>query len=188
MLTVNNLTKRFGDLTAVDQVSFHVNEGEIFGLLGENGAGKTTTLRMLATMLQPTSGTAALAGYDLVTQPEQVRSRIGILFGGESGLYDRLTAAENIAYFGRLNNMDEDQLKERIEELARIFGMEEYIHRKAGKFSKGMKQKVAFARSIVHNPDIMLFDEPTTGLDVSAIRNVHEFIIDIRAEWLPRAA
>ncbi|NLU35649.1 MAG: ATP-binding cassette domain-containing protein [Clostridiales bacterium] len=182
MLTVNNLTKRFGDLTAVDQVSFHVNEGEIFGLLGENGAGKTTTLRMLATMLQPTSGTAALAGYDLVTQPEQVRSRIGILFGGESGLYDRLTAAENIAYFGRLNNMDEDQLKERIEELARIFGMEEYIHRKAGKFSKGMKQKVAFARSIVHNPDIMLFDEPTTGLDVSAIRNVHEFIIDCKAQ------
>lgn len=182
MLTVNNLTKRFGDLTAVDQVSFHVNEGEIFGLLGENGAGKTTTLRMLATMLQPTSGTAALAGYDLVTQPEQVRSRIGILFGGESGLYDRLTAAENIAYFGRLNNIDEDQLKERIEELARIFGMEEYIHRKAGKFSKGMKQKVAFARSIVHNPDIMLFDEPTTGLDVSAIRNVHEFIIDCKAQ------
>jgi len=182
LLTVNNLTKRFGDLTAVDQVSFHVNEGEIFGLLGENGAGKTTTLRMLATMLQPTSGTAALAGYDLVTQPEQVRSRIGILFGGESGLYDRLTAAENIAYFGRLNNMDEDQLKERIEELARIFGMEEYIHRKAGKFSKGMKQKVAFARSIVHNPDIMLFDEPTTGLDVSAIRNVHEFIIDCKAQ------
>ena len=182
MLTVNNLTKRFGDLTAVDQVSFHVNEGEIFGLLGENGAGKTTTLRMLATMLQPTSGTAALAGYDLVTQPEQVRSRIGILFGGESGLYDRLTAAENIAYFGRLNNIDEDQLKERIEELARIFGMEEYTHRKAGKFSKGMKQKVAFARSIVHNPDIMLFDEPTTGLDVSAIRNVHEFIIDCKAQ------
>ena len=101
MLTVNNLTKRFGDLTAVDQVSFHVNE-EKYSVCWENGAGKTTTLRMLATMLQPTSGTAALAGYDLVTQPEQVRSRIGILFGGESGLYDRLTAAENIAYFDAL--------------------------------------------------------------------------------------
>jgi len=182
MLKVMNLTKKFGDLTAVDNVSFEVNKGEIFGLLGENGAGKTTTLRMLATMLQPTSGTAILAGYDLVTQPEQVRSRIGILFGGESGLYDRLTAAENIAYFGRLNNMDEKQLEKRIGELARVFGMEEYIHRKAGKFSKGMKQKVAFARSIVHNPDIMLFDEPTTGLDVSAIRNVHDFIMDCRAQ------
>src|SRR5690606_3968524 len=110
-------------------------------------------LRMLATMLQPTSGSATLAGYDLVTQPEQVRSRIGILFGGDSGLYDRLTAAENIAYFGRLNNMEEAQLEERIRELARIFDMEEYIDRRAGKLSKGMKQKVAFARSIVHNPD-----------------------------------
>ena len=182
MLKVMNLTKKFGDLTAVDNVSFEVNKGEIFGLLGENGAGKTTTLRMLATMLQPTSGTAIMGGYDLIREPEKVRSRIGILFGGESGLYDRLSAAENIAYFGRLNNMDEKSLRERIRELARIFDMEEYINRRAGKFSKGMKQKVAFARSIVHNPDIMLFDEPTSGLDVSAIRDVHEFIMDCKAQ------
>ena len=126
-----------------------------------------------------------MAGYDLVTQPEQVRSSIGILFGGESGLYDRLSAAENIAYFGRLNNMKEGQIKERIKELTKVFNMEEYIDRKAGKFSKGMKQKVAFARSIIHNPDIMLFDEPTSGLDVSAIRNVHEFIMDCKAQGKP---
>jgi sodium transport system ATP-binding protein len=182
LLYIRNLTKQFGDITAVNQVSFQVNKGEIFGLLGENGAGKTTTLRMLATMLKPSSGTATLAGYDLVTQPEQVRSSIGILFGGESGLYDRLSAAENIAYFGRLNNMKEGQIKERIKELTKVFNMEEYIDRKAGKFSKGMKQKVAFARSIIHNPDIMLFDEPTSGLDVSAIRNVHEFIMDCKAQ------
>ncbi len=176
MLEIKNLTKRFGEVAAVNDISFHVGKGEVFGLLGENGAGKTTTLRLLATMLQPTSGTAVMAGHDLVREPEKVRRCIGILFGGESGLYDRLTAAENIAYFGRLNNMDDSALKERIRELVRIFNMEEYINRRAGKFSKGMKQKVAFARSIVHNPDIMLFDEPTSGLDVSAARDVHEFI------------
>jgi len=182
LLEVKNLSKQFGEVKAVNGISFQVNKGEIFGLLGENGAGKTTTLRMLATMLQPTSGTAIMGGYDLIREPEKVRSRIGILFGGESGLYDRLSAAENIAYFGRLNNMDEKSLRERIRELARIFDMEEYINRRAGKFSKGMKQKVAFARSIVHNPDIMLFDEPTSGLDVSAIRDVHEFIMDCKAQ------
>ncbi|HHU78742.1 MAG TPA: ATP-binding cassette domain-containing protein [Clostridiales bacterium] len=182
MLETRHLTKHFGEIAAVEGISFSVGRGEVYGLLGENGAGKTTTLRMLATMLQPTSGSATLAGYDLVTQPEQVRSRIGILFGGDSGLYDRLTAAENIAYFGRLNNMEEAQLEERIRELARIFDMEEYIDRRAGKLSKGMKQKVAFARSIVHNPDIMLFDEPTSGLDVGATRNVHEFIMDCREQ------
>jgi sodium transport system ATP-binding protein len=182
LLETRHLTKHFGEIAAVEGISFSVGRGEVYGLLGENGAGKTTTLRMLATMLQPTSGSATLAGYDLVTQPEQVRSRIGILFGGDSGLYDRLTAAENIAYFGRLNNMEEAQLEERIRELARIFDMEEYIDRRAGKLSKGMKQKVAFARSIVHNPDIMLFDEPTSGLDVGATRNVHEFIVDCREQ------
>lgn len=182
MLEVKNLTKKFGEVTAISDISFSVNKGEVFGLLGENGAGKTTTLRLLATMLKPTSGTAVLGGFDLIRDPEKVRSSIGILFGGESGLYDRLTAAENIAYFGELNNMDKSLIKERIKFLTKAFGMEEYINRKAGKFSKGMKQKVSFARSIVHNPDIMLFDEPTSGLDVSAIRNVHEFIQDCKEE------
>lgn len=177
MLEVKNLTKRFGDLIAVNNISFSVGQGEIFGLLGENGAGKTTTLRLLATMLKPTSGTATLNGYDLIDEPEKVRSSIGILFGGESGLYDRLTAAENIAYFGELNNMSRQEIKKRIAELGEAFEMTDYMDRKAGKFSKGMKQKVAFARSIVYNPAIMLFDEPTSGLDVSAIRNVHDFIM-----------
>ncbi len=176
MLKVTGLTKRFGDITAVNDISFQVGEGEVFGLLGENGAGKTTTLRLLATMLKPTLGTASLGGYDLIKEPEKVRRKIGILFGGESGLYDRLTAAENITYFGELNNMSKSEVNERIKYLTKAFGMEEYINRKAGKFSKGMKQKVAFARSIVHDPDIMLLDEPTSGLDVSAIRNVHDFI------------
>jgi len=182
MLEVKNLSKAFGNVIAVNNISFFVGKGKVFGLVGENGAGKTTTLRLLATMLKPTSGTAVLGGHDLVREPEKVRGIVGILFGGESGLYDRLTAAENIAYFGELNNMDKSALKDRINQLAKIFEMEEYINRKTGNLSKGMKQKVAFARSIVHNPEIMLFDEPTSGLDVTAIRNVHEFIENCKNE------
>lgn len=182
MIKLENLTKCFGDLTAVNSVSVEIKKGEIFGLLGENGAGKTTTLRMLATMLKPTSGTITMAGYDAAAQPEKVRARIGILFGGDSGLYDRLTCEENIAYFGELNDMDSKTIKERIKLLSKAFGMEEYLKRRAGKLSKGMKQKVAFARSIIHDPEVMLFDEPTSGLDVSAIRDVHEFIMRCKKE------
>lgn len=182
MLEVCNLLKRFGEFTAVNNISFEVKKGEIFGLLGENGAGKTTTLRMLATMLKPTTGTARISGFDIVREPEKVRANIGILFGGESGLYDRLTAEENIMYFGELNDLDRSTIKERTKSLAKSFGMEDYLNKKASKLSKGMKQKVAFARSIIHNPEIMLLDEPTSGLDVSAIRDVHDFIYNCKKE------
>lgn len=182
MVEVKELEKKFGTYTAVDKISFEVNKGEIFGLLGENGAGKTTTLRMLATMLQPTSGYATLGGLNVVKEPEKVRAHIGILFGGETGLYDRLTAAENITYFGELNGMNKAAIKERSQQLAAAFEMKEFMDKRASKLSKGMKQKVAFARSIIHNPDIMLFDEPTSGLDVSAAREVHAFIMECRAE------
>ncbi|NLD49094.1 MAG: ATP-binding cassette domain-containing protein [Clostridiaceae bacterium] len=182
MIKLENLTKCFNEVTAVNSISFEIKKGEIFGLLGENGAGKTTTLRMLATMLKPTSGSVTMTGYDAIAQPEKVRTHIGILFGGDSGLYDRLTCEENIAYFGELNDMDSKSIKDRIGILSKAFGMEEYLKRRAGKLSKGMKQKVAFARSIIHDPDIMLFDEPTSGLDVSAIRDVHEFIISCKKE------
>jgi sodium transport system ATP-binding protein len=182
MIEVTGLVKKFGDFTAVDNISFSVAKGEIFGLLGENGAGKTTTLRMLATMLQPTAGHAVLKGYDTQKEPEKVRAQIGILFGGETGLYDRLTVTENIAYFGELNGMSKADIRERIQQLARAFGMEDFINKRASKLSKGMKQKAAFARSIVHDPDIMLFDEPTSGLDVTAARDVHEFILRCKSE------
>lgn len=182
MLRLEGLTKRFGEIVAVDGISFSVSKGEIFGLLGENGAGKTTTLRMLATMLKPTSGTAVLGEFDVVAEPEQVRGSIGILFGGETGLYDRLTVAENIRYFGELNDMRASDIPRRIEQLSVAFGMQEYVNRRAGKLSKGMKQKAAFARSIVHDPDIMLFDEPTSGLDVGAMREVHAFILQCKRE------
>lgn len=176
MLELRNLSKKFGGVSAVDNLSLTIAKGEIFGLLGENGAGKTTTLRMLATMLKPTSGTALLAGKDIVKDPEAVRSRVGILFGGESGLYDRLTVAENIQYFGELNDIPVKEIKQRIQFLADTFEMLDFLDKRAGKLSKGMRQKAAFARSIIHNPDILLLDEPTSGLDVSAMRNVQDFI------------
>lgn len=182
MVEVKELEKKFGTFKAVDKISFQVNKGEIFGLLGENGAGKTTTLRMLATMLQPTSGYATLGGLNIVKEPEKVRAHIGILFGGETGLYDRLTALENITYFGELNGMDKEAIRERSQQLAAAFGMQDFMNKRASKLSKGMKQKVAFARSIIHNPDIMLFDEPTSGLDVSAAREVHAFILECKSE------
>jgi len=178
MLELKGLTKRFGNITAVDSLSFTVQRGEIFGLLGENGAGKTTTLRMLATMLKPTSGTALLAGFDVVRSPEEVRRRVGFLFGGESGLYDRLTVYENIQYFGELNDMPLSAIKKRIDELADIFDMKDFLNKRAGKLSKGMRQKASFARAIIHNPDVLLLDEPTSGLDVGAMREVQAFLKD----------
>lgn len=176
MITVKNLSKKFEEKTAVDHLNLEIKEGEIFGLLGENGAGKTTTLRMLATMLKPTSGTILVNGFDTAKEDSKVRENIGILFGGETGLYDRLTARENIEYFGKLYDMSAKELKEQIDYLAEILDMKEYIEQRVGKFSKGMKQKVAFARSIVHHPKVLLFDEPTSGLDVTASVQVHDFI------------
>lgn len=182
MLEIKNLSKQFKKIMAVDDISFTVKEGEIVGLLGENGAGKTTTLRMIATMLKPTAGTASINGYDLIREPDKVRSQIGILFGGEVGLYDRLTARENIMYFAELNEMDLEKAYSSIEKLTELLDMREYIDRRVGGFSRGMKQKVAIARSIVHNPKIMLFDEPTMGLDVSSVKIVQEFILSCREE------
>ena len=182
MIEVMELSKNFKKIHAVDDISFGVAKGEIVGLVGENGAGKTTTLRMLATMLKPSSGTATVNGYDIVRQPSQVRGEIGILFGGEVGLYDRLTGRENISYFAELNGMTKAETAASINELITLLDMHEYIERRVGKFSRGMKQKVAIARSIVHKPSVMLFDEPTAGLDVSAARIVQDFILHCKQE------
>lgn len=177
MINVTGLSKEFKKLKAVNDISFKVQDGEIVGLLGENGAGKTTTLRMLATMLKPTGGTAEVNGYDIIKDSDKVRGQIGILFGGEVGLYDRLTARENITYFAELNGMSKEETKKSIEYLTGILEMNEYIDKRVGKFSRGMKQKVAIARSIVHKPSVMLFDEPTIGLDVTSAHVVQEFIL-----------
>lgn len=182
MIEVLGLSKNFKNIKAVDSINFKVDKGEVVGLLGENGAGKTTTLRMIATMLKPTGGAALVNGYDIVKKQSKVRGEIGILFGGEVGLYDRLTARENIKYFAELNGMSKAKTDESIKYLIEILDMKEYIDRKVGKFSRGMKQKVAIARSIVHNPSVMLFDEPTAGLDITAARIVQDFIIKCRED------
>jgi sodium transport system ATP-binding protein len=182
MIEILGLSKDFKKVKAVDNISFNVENGEIVGLLGENGAGKTTTLRMIATMLRATGGTVKVNGFDITQDSGKVRAQIGILFGGEVGLYDRLTARENIKYFAELNGMSKDQTKKSIEYLVKILEMEEYIDRRVGKFSRGMKQKVAIARSIVHEPSVMLFDEPTAGLDVTASRIVQDFILKCKSD------
>ncbi|MDR0293342.1 MAG: ATP-binding cassette domain-containing protein [Oscillospiraceae bacterium] len=182
MLTLDKLTKHFKDVKAVREVSFTVTGGEIFGLLGANGAGKTTTLRMLATMLTPTSGTASIEGIDLLKQPDRVRGCVGLLFGGDAGLYDRLTARENIVYFARLCGRDEAEARGRADALAEAFAFTEYIDFPAKKLSKGTRQKVALARSIVHDPTVMLFDEPMVGLDVTSRKDVEDFMLELKAK------
>ncbi len=182
MIDIKSLSKSFKKVQAVQEVSFKVDKGEVLGLLGENGAGKTTTLRMLATMLKPTEGTASINGHDLLKEPFKVRKEVGILFGGEVGLYDRLTAYENIMYFAELNGMSKNDADKSIEYLTEMLDMKEYINRRVGKFSRGMKQKVAIARSIVHSPSVMLFDEPTIGLDVTSSKIVQDFILKCKQD------
>lgn len=182
MIEVKNLSKSFKDVQAVKGVSFTVNKGEIVGLLGENGAGKTTTLRMLATMLKPTEGNAKINGYSILDNPQKVRGEIGILFGGDVGLYDRLTVVENIKYFAQLNGMNPKEAEDSINYLVEELELKDYMTRRVGKLSRGMKQKVSIARSIVHKPTVMLFDEPTTGLDVTAAKLVHDFILNCKKQ------
>lgn len=182
MLRVENLTKKFKKVTAVDNVSFEVNPGEIIGLLGENGAGKTTTLRMLATMLKPTSGNAMIDGYNIIDNPNKIRERIGILFGGDVALYDRLTGRENMIYFAKLNGMSDLEADQAVNKITSELEMSDYIDRPVGKYSRGMKQKVSLTRSIIHQPDVMLFDEPSTGLDVLSSKLIHDFILKCKKD------
>ncbi|MCL1806090.1 MAG: ATP-binding cassette domain-containing protein [Oscillospiraceae bacterium] len=182
MLALNKLTKHFKAVKAVQEVSFSVDKGEIFGLLGANGAGKTTTLRMLATMLTPTGGTASIEGLDLLKDPDKVRSHIGLLFGGDAGLYDRLTARENIIYFARLCGKSGEEAGKRAESLAQAFAFTEYLDFPAKKLSKGTRQKIALARCIVHDPAVMLFDEPMVGLDVTSRKDVEDFMVLLKEQ------
>jgi sodium transport system ATP-binding protein len=184
MIKVTNLTKVFkdkkrGPVTAVDHISFEAHGGEIFGLLGPNGAGKTTTLRMLATVLQPTGGTATVGGHDVIADARQVRQKIGFL-SGDMGLYHRLTPRELIAFFGRLNGLNGGQLQARIDQLISLFGIKEFADAKIDTLSYGMKQKAAIARTLVHDPPIFILDEPTYGLDVPTSRVVEQFILDAK--------
>jgi sodium transport system ATP-binding protein len=164
---------------AVDGVTFECSPGEIYGLLGANGAGKTTTLRILATILEPTGGTAKVAGYDIVEEPEKVRAHVGFL-STATALYGRLTAREMVEYFGRLHGLDDEPLHKAVDSLFEMLGVTEFQNQRCEKLSTGMKQKVSIARTLVHDPAVMIFDEPTIGLDVFAARTIVGFIRQCR--------
>ena len=168
-------------MDAVHDVSFTCKPGRIFTLLGPNGAGKTTILRMIATMLKPTSGSITVAGFDVAQKPIEVRKHIGFLTGN-TGLYDRLTAEEMIRYYADLYGLDEAQYKKRREELYTLLGIHEFADRRIGKLSSGMKQKVSIARTIIHNPDVVVFDEPTAMLDVITSRSIIQLIKNCREQ------
>ena len=182
MIEVKNLTKTFKQkngetFNAVDNVSFEVNKGEIVVLLGVNGAGKTTTMRMLSTVLKPNSGTVVIEGYDTLLQPQSVRANLGFL-SGDTGLYARLTGREIIAYFGRLYDVDDKTIKNRIDYLSELLDMNDFLDKKSDMLSTGMKQKISIARSIIHDPPVMIFDEPTSGLDILTAKNIIDFVAD----------
>lgn len=184
MIEAHGLKKVFrdrkrGEIKAVDGVSFTCRPGQIYGLLGANGAGKTTTLRMLATLLKPTDGHALIGGFDSVRQSEDVRRCMGFL-AASTAIYSRLTAREAVAYFGRLNGLDGQKVKERVKTLADVLEMHEFLDQRCDKLSTGMKQKVSIARTLVHDPSVVIFDEPTVGLDVLAARALIKFIRDYK--------
>ncbi|GAA0306736.1 sodium transport system ATP-binding protein [Gracilibacillus halotolerans] len=186
MIEMKEVTKRFQDkkksVTALNHVSFSISKGETVGLLGENGAGKTTLLRAIATLISPDEGTIEVNGSDTVKQPGEIKKNIGVLFGGETGLYERLTARENLEYFAALYGLSKHETKVRIDELSKMFGMKDFLNRKVNGFSKGMRQKVAISRTIIHNPEIILFDEPTTGLDITSSNVFRQLVHQLKQQ------
>jgi sodium transport system ATP-binding protein len=185
-VSVRGLSKVFfdegrGEIRAVDGVDFDCRPGEVFGLLGANGAGKTTTLRMLSSILAPSSGTAELMGHDVVKDPESVRESLGF-YSASTALYPRLTARETLEFFARINHYPAKQVPGRVEELIRRFGITEFADARVEKLSSGMKQKVSIARTIAHDPPILIFDEPTIGLDVINALDLVRVIGELRDE------
>jgi sodium transport system ATP-binding protein len=184
MIFVDNLTKSFRDLRrgqvlAVDHITFEARPGEVFGLLGPNGAGKTTAMRMLCTVLRPSDGTARVAGYDVRTEAAMVRRHIGFL-SANTAIYDRMSAWELVEYFGRLYGLDGDRLRTRMDDVFTSLKMNDFRDVLGAKMSTGMRQKVSIARAIVHDPPVLIFDEPTAGLDVLVARSVMESIRQLR--------
>lgn len=194
MIEVNNLVKEFklskkqrqefghnsNTVRAVNNISFNCQAGRIFSLLGPNGAGKTTTLRMIATILLPSSGSIQVAGHDAVSNPNLVRSNIGFLTGS-TGLYHRLTPNEILQYFGNLYNLPKNTFKQRKEELFSLLEINEFANKRIGQLSTGMKQKVSIARTMIHDPEVVIFDEPTSGLDVITAENIISLIRDCKS-------
>jgi len=181
MIESHNLTKYFDDFHAVESVSFNVPAGNVLALLGPNGAGKTTTVRMLTSILKPTSGTASVAGYDIVTQPDQVRASVGVLTE-HHGLYLRTSGEEYLDFFGDLYGVPKDVRRKRIKNLLERFGLDEAGDRRIGGYSKGMRQKLALIRSMLHDPPVLLLDEPTSAMDPQSAKQVRDAIADLRQD------
>ncbi len=180
MIDTHDLSKRFGDLWAVDGVSLRVMPGEVLALLGPNGAGKTTTVRMLTSVLRPTRGKAMVAGFDVVAEPEKVRASVGVLTE-QHGLYGRMQAMEYLDFFGQLYGMDLNQRRARSAQLLEDFGLAADAKRRIGDYSKGMRQKLALARAMLHDPPVLLLDEPTSAMDPESARLVRDSIRELRS-------
>jgi len=181
MIELKNLTKKFGDFTAVDHVSFDVKKSEVFGLLGPNGAGKTTIIRMLSTLTRPTEGTATIGGCDIVKHDGRVRQLIGLV-SEKMIMYDRLTAKENLMFFGKLYNIPKNTLNQRIGELLELVQLSKWKDSKVGTFSTGMRQRMNVIRALLNMPKVLFLDEPTLGLDPHSTVEVREFIKKINKE------
>jgi ABC-2 type transport system ATP-binding protein len=179
MIIVDNLRRDFGRVTAVHDLSFRVADGEIFGLLGPNGAGKTTTVRMLSGLIRPTVGTATVNGHVIGEGSQRIRALTGILTESP-GLHDKLTARQNLEFYGRLYGMHGRNLREAVERYLGVVAMAEHADRRVGGFSKGMRQKIAIARALLHEPEVIYLDEPTSGLDPSAAKTVRDFVATLR--------
>jgi ABC-2 type transport system ATP-binding protein len=183
MIETENLTKKFGIVTAVDSVTLRVDEGEVFGFLGPNGAGKTTTVRMLACLVAKSSGSATIGDYEIASKADQpkIRKMIGLLTE-HVGLYEELSAYDNLDFYGRFYKLGEQKRKERIEYLLKMLGLWDKKDAAAGTFSKGMKQKLAIARALIHDPEVLFLDEPTANLDPEASKTVRDFILELKKE------
>jgi ABC-2 type transport system ATP-binding protein len=179
IILADQLTKKFDEFIAVDKVSFSVSAGQILVILGPNGAGKTTTIRMLTSILAPTSGRAEIAGYDVVKQPDKVRASVGVLTE-HHGLYGRMSALEYLDFFAQLYNLDKKLSQKRIKELLGQFGLMDALNKRLGEYSKGMRQKLALVRAMLHDPPVLLLDEPTSALDPESARIVRETILSLR--------
>lgn len=179
MILVESVTKKFSSGTeALSGVSFEVAAGEVVGLLGGNGAGKTTTFRLISGIMKPTSGRCAVCGHDVQEEKLKARQAAGLLPGTDPGLYDRLTAMENIMYYARLYGVERGRASERAGQLSALLDMEGFINRRTGTFSRGMKQRAAIARALIHDPEVMLLDEPSTGLDAGSAAAIHRLIAE----------
>lgn len=183
LIDAENLTKKFGDITAVEDLTFHVEEGEIFGFLGSNGAGKTTTIRMLCCLISKTSGSARIAGYEIGNKIDSLKIRkiIGLV-PDNVGLSEHLSAYDNLDFYGRIYDCTDTQRKESIQRFLEMLGLWEKRNFLAGTFSKGMKQKLAIARALIHDPQILFLDEPTVNLDPESAKTVREFILDLKKQ------